>query len=101
MGGFMRMALETGNNVFACFTFGDEAIWRQSMSVPKWIATMLKIAKEVLGILPPAWLQVIPNRVPLTTVVGVPIDLSDLRPKTPGAPVTQSSIDEGMQRYAA
>ncbi|CAE8595235.1 unnamed protein product [Polarella glacialis] len=96
--GFLRLALESGVSVFACYTFGDEAIWHSLVDAPAWLSSVVQIAKESLGILPPIWLHLIPNRVPLTTVVGIPIDFSDLRPP-PGEPASEENLDIAMSRY--
>jgi len=98
--GFLRLALETGNDVLTCYTFGDEALWKQLQDPPAWLAYILRKLTEMLGITPPVWLQLIPNRIPLTTVVGVPLDLSDLRPPV-GSPATEQQLKEAMKRYVA
>lgn len=93
--GFLRLALETGSDVMSCYTFGDESVWRQHSAFPRFV----RIVTETIGVaVPPAWLHLLPNRVPLTTVVGLPVELSDLQPLV-GEPATDANVEEAMRRY--
>jgi len=96
--GFMRVALETRTPVISAYTFGDEALWWQYQHGPGRLDRVRAVIKRASGLMPPTWLHILPRRVPLTTVVGVPLDLSDLWPAQ-GQPVSQAAIDEAMKRY--
>lgn len=100
--GFLRVALERGLDVVPVYTFGDEGIFRQMQNGPAWFDAMQKWMREVTGVLvPPGWLHLIPNRIPLTMVMGVPVDLSDLRNVDCATPVSPEALAEAVRRYAA
>eukprot|EP00933_Yihiella_yeosuensis_P081068 TRINITY_DN94605_c0_g1_i1.p1 TRINITY_DN94605_c0_g1~~TRINITY_DN94605_c0_g1_i1.p1 ORF type:complete len:417 (-),score=71.35 TRINITY_DN94605_c0_g1_i1:126-1376(-) len=102
--GFIRLALEERVPVMPLWTFGDEAIlpqasWKSDIEyghealhpIQKWL-------KEATGLLVPPVPGGLPQFPPLTTVVSVPMDLSDLFPK-PGQHVSEAAVDEAHKRY--
>merc|ERR1712232_461847 len=97
--GFIRVALEERVNLMPIYTFGDEAILPQPWDCPSWAVKLQDMVKAATGLLAPPLVTGPPNRIPLTSVVGVPIDLSDLWVKNVGDKVNDEAVDRGHARY--
>lgn len=101
--GFCKIALETGASLVPVFSFNENDVYDQPSNEP---GTRLRRfqdwVKKRTGVAPACFIGrgffqyaygIIPRRVPVTTVVGAPIDV----PKT--ANPTQKEIDDLHERY--
>jgi len=99
--GHLRLAVEEHLDILPVYTFGEESFVPQASWVDhKSALTRLQvIMKEVTGLMCPPSLGGLPNFVPLTTVVGVPVSLADLWCGDVGSPVTDLVVDKAHARY--
>lgn len=83
--GFIKIALQTGASLVPVFSFGENDIYNQPSTEPGTVVRKLQdLIKNLIGITPPVvngrgFFQysygLIPRRLPITTVVGTPIDV--------------------------
>eukprot|EP00929_Paragymnodinium_shiwhaense_P008179 TRINITY_DN112123_c0_g1_i1.p1 TRINITY_DN112123_c0_g1~~TRINITY_DN112123_c0_g1_i1.p1 ORF type:complete len:410 (+),score=88.58 TRINITY_DN112123_c0_g1_i1:80-1309(+) len=97
--GFVRVALEERVHLMPLYTFGDEAIIPQPWNCPEWFCKLQDMVKAATGLLAPPLATGPPKRIPLTTLVGVPIDLSDLWVKEVGDKASDEAVDKAHARY--
>jgi hypothetical protein len=99
--GFVRLAIEERRDLMPMWCFGDEAIMPQMKyeNVPQLFKSLQRLLKEMTGLTVPPALNGLPNLVPLTLVIGVPVGLEDLWPASAGGAVSDASVEEGHKRY--
>eukprot|EP00927_Polykrikos_kofoidii_P075861 TRINITY_DN7235_c0_g1_i1.p1 TRINITY_DN7235_c0_g1~~TRINITY_DN7235_c0_g1_i1.p1 ORF type:complete len:417 (-),score=56.05 TRINITY_DN7235_c0_g1_i1:57-1307(-) len=97
--GFLRLALEERRHLGTIWTFGDEGIVPQPWNLPKFVIRLQDWLKEATGLLIPPIPIGLPRFPPLTSVVGVPIDLSDLWAATEGGEVSDEAVETAQKRY--
>lgn len=101
--GFCKIALETGASIVPVFSFNESDVYDQPSNEP---GTRLRRfqdwVKKWTGVAPACFIGrgffqysygIIPRRVPVTTVVGVPIDVPKI------AKPTQKEIDDLHEKY--
>lgn len=101
--GFCKIAIETGASIVPVFSFNEVDVYDQPSNEPG--TTLRKIqdfVKKWTGIAPACFIGrgflqysygIIPRRVPVTTVVGIPIDT--IKNEKP----TQKEIDDLHEKY--
>lgn len=97
--GFVRIALEERLHLLPIWTFGDEGIVPQPWNPPEVLIKMQNWMKECVGLLVPPLPIGLPRFPPLTSVMSIPIDLSDLWPENVDDPVSQVTVDKAHNRY--
>lgn len=97
--GFIRLALEEQAYVIPLYTFGDDEILPQLLHPPKLLVQLQDLLKSSLGLLVPPVPAGLPRLGPKTSVLGVPLDFSDLWPAERGGAVSEEAVDKAHGRY--
>merc|ERR1712232_1488594 len=98
--GFIRMALEERRHLLPMYTFGDNALAPQPKRLPTILLKLQDFMKGATGLLMLPFVVGLPGiRRPLTTVIGVPVDLSDLWLAEGGGSLADGAIDKAHARY--
>jgi hypothetical protein len=99
--GFVRVALEERRHLLPMYTFGDNGLLPQPRDCPAIVVKLQDLVKGATGLLMPPLLAGLPVRGALTTIIGVPVDLSDLWPSECGGTLAEGAIDTAHARYVA
>ncbi len=96
--GFVRLALSTGARLVPVFSFGETDTFRQWAVADRspTIARFTAAFQRVFGVSLPLLTSPVPRRVPITTVVGAPVEL--VPPLQPGHP-TDEEVACSLARY--
>lgn len=97
--GFIRFALEERVHLLPMYTFGDDGLCPQMLNPPEFLIKLQDFVKSVLGLLLPFVPISLPHLGPKTTVIGVPVDVSDLWPSEKGGCVSNAAVNEAHARY--
>mmetsp|Transcript_5608 Transcript_5608/g.13047 ORF Transcript_5608/g.13047 Transcript_5608/m.13047 type:complete len:339 (-) Transcript_5608:3187-4203(-) len=90
--GFIKLALEYGTPIVPVFSFGETEMFGQ-LPATSWIQKARVKFQKIFGFSLPLVSNIIPRKIPITTVVGEPMEV----PKVENPP--DAVVNEYLQKY--
>ena len=91
--GFVRLALQTGAALVPCYSFGENDTYDLFESSSGFVTQLKKMFQAVFGISCPMIKHIAPQHCEITSVIGKPIDVVQVKDPT------EEQVSELLKRY--